>query len=191
LTIAWDIDDVLNDFMKQWFHNWQHLHNTCNLSYADITQNPPHNIIGVSLDEYRDSIDQFRSSELFANMPPNQDILQWFKQYGHFFRHIAVSAVSRKVANVSSSWLFRHFGDWIRTFAFIPSPRIGENIPLYDSTKAQYLNWLEKADIFIEDNQNNVDAIGQTKIKSFIVAQPWNNSKIQIGQILTAITGEL
>ena len=84
----------------------------------------------------------------------------------------------RNAAIASASWLLTHFGDWIRTFTFIPSQRNGENLPLYDLTKADYIKWLNKADVFIEDNENNIAGLEQLNIRRFIVARPWNSSKI-------------
>ena len=65
LTIVWDIDDVLNDFMKRWFEQWWRPQKTnCKLNYNDLVENPPHNILGIDLQEYQNSIDAFRSLKI-------------------------------------------------------------------------------------------------------------------------------
>lgn len=189
LTIVWDIDDVLNDFMKRWFEQWWRPKKTdCKFNYHDLIKNPPHNILGIDLQEYQNSIDAFRHSKLFEVMPPNIEVLEWFRKYGQLSRHIALSAVSRNAVTASASWLFTHFGDWIRTFTFVPSQRSGENLPLYDSAKAGYIRWFNKADVFIEDNEDNIAGIEQLNIRRIIIARPWNSSKIGFEELLSILT---
>jgi hypothetical protein len=175
--------------MKRWFEQWWRPQKTnCKLNYNDLVENPPHNILGINLQEYQNSIDAFRSSELFRDLPPNAEVLEWFRKYGRLFRHIALSAVPRNAAVASASWLFTHFGDWIRTFAFIPSQRNGENPPSYDLTKADYIKWLNKADVFIEDNESNITGLEKLNIQRFIVTQPWNSSKMGVEELLSTLT---
>ena len=157
------------------------------MDYQDLAENPPHEILGITLEKYRNSIDEFRLSKEFKKMQPNQQVHQWFKEYGQFYRHIALTAVPRIAAPESAAWVFRHFGDWIRSFAFVPSKRQGQILPVYDLTKADYLKWLNKADIFIEDNELNTAGLKQDTIRSFIVARPWNSSKTQTEDVLSIL----
>ena len=188
LTLVWDVDDVLNDFMRCWFEKyWLSEHLDCPLSYDDIRENPPHRILGVELEEYFKSIDGFRLSKLFQEMPPNREVYEWFCEYGSSFRHIALSAVPRSSASSSAWWIFKHFGNWIRSFAFIPSQRLRENLPTYDSTKADYIRWLKKADVFIEDNENNVAGLKEDEVRRFVVCRPWNLSKTEIKEVLSKL----
>lgn len=187
LTLIWDVDDVLNDFMRYWFEQWWQPKSDSKLCYEELVSNPPHDILGISLEEYRNSIDVFRLSNLFAQMPPNPEIKNWFLNYGHLFRHIALTAAPRLAAAASSSWVFKHFGDWIRIFTFIPSERTGQNLPAYDLTKADYIKWFNKADVFIEDNEANIKEINKLGIRSFIVSRPWNSSATKINEILREI----
>ena len=49
-TIIWDVDDVLNDLMYSWFQEHRDLYNPdSTLKYQDITQNPPHEILGITI----------------------------------------------------------------------------------------------------------------------------------------------
>jgi len=42
-AIMWDVDDVLNDLMGEWFRTrWIPLHPQCPVDYLGITVNPPH-----------------------------------------------------------------------------------------------------------------------------------------------------
>ena len=42
------------------------------------------------------------------------------------------------------------------SFHFVPSPRLGEQAPEYDRNKADYLKWLNKVDILVEDSEQNI-----------------------------------
>ena len=184
LTLIWDVDDVLNDFMRCWFEQWWRPKLGSKLCYEELVSNPPHNILGITLEEYRDSIDGFRLSGLFEEMPPRPELKNWFSEYGHLFRHIALTGVPRLTAAASASWVFRHFGDWIRTFTFIPSERLGQDFPVYDLTKVDRIKWLSKADVFIEDNEANIEEAHKLNIHSFVVSRPWNSSTTKVDEIL-------
>ena len=188
LTLVWDVDDVLNDFMRCWFeHYWLPEHSSCTLSYSDITANPPHDILGISLEKYQQSLDEFRLCDSFEQMRPIPEIHEWFGKYGHLFRHIALTSVSRIAAPVSAKWVLNHFGDWIRAFNFIPSSRANEKLAEYDPTKSDYLNWLNKADVFIDDNESNIIGLGNSVVKSFIIDRPWNSSNLSIDKLLYSL----
>ena len=189
ITIAWDVDDVLNDLMRCWFETWRHSKcGGCRLNYEDIRENPPHDILGIEREAYLQSLDRFRLSEAFQNMPPHQTVYRWFKQYGTHFRHMAMTAVSRLAAAQSAAWVMQHFGDWIRTFHFVPSARTGDISTHYESTKAEYLKWLDRVDIFIDDNEKNIQEARSLGIRCFLVSQPWNSGGIKIEEILQILT---
>jgi hypothetical protein len=47
-TIVWDVDDVLNDLMAQWFsRGWKRERPTGAAEYCDLNENPPHASLGV------------------------------------------------------------------------------------------------------------------------------------------------
>lgn len=175
-TIVWDVDDVLNDLMLSWFSEaWMREHPDCAVKYGDITENPPHDILGVGRDEYLGSLDGFRLSGLYADMPPHPAAKEFFGRHGDGFRHIALTAVPLKAAHVSAGWVMKHFGRWIRTFHFIPSKREGEALPSYDEDKGRFLEWLGKADLFIDDNSGNLSHARRTGIKALAAPRPWND----------------
>ena len=185
LTLAWDVDDVLNELMRTWLEVWwRPQHSGCMLNYEDIRENPPHQLLGVKLDEYLQSLDDYRLSGLYEQMQPNPEMLEWFEKHGSSFRHIAVTSVPRVAAPVSASWVIRHFGDWIRTYHFIPSPRSAEILPKYDATKTDYLRWLNLVDILIDDNKQNVTGLKTTSIQYFLVSRPWNSSLLKMEDLL-------
>jgi len=129
-TIAWDIDDVLNDLMLLWFkQKWVAEHRDCRLRYEELTENPPHKLLEVGLNDYLGSLDEYRLSPLYQQMSPIQEVRGWFVKYGGNFRHIALTAVPLIAAPASAQWVFKNFGTWIRTFHFVPSKRGGQDIP--------------------------------------------------------------
>ena len=187
-TIAWDVDDVLNDLMLMWFEQkWLMDHKDCKLRYVELAENPPHRLLGVGINEYLNSLDEYRLSSLYQQMTPVKEIMEWFVRCGNNFRHIALTAVPLVAASASSQWVFRHFGIWIRTFHFVPSKRAGQNIPDYDTDKSAFLMWLSKVDVLIDDSQANVKAAECIGIRSILWPRPWNDSIQTPSEALTSM----
>ncbi len=151
--IVWDIDDVLNDLMKVWFEqHWLPCHPECPLRYDKIVDNPPHQLLGISEGEYLESLDEFRASEAARTMRPNPEILDWFQTHGARHRHLALT--SRPLASMpaAAEWLFLHFGGYIRTVSVVPS-RLEAGLPAGDVTKGDFLKWLGKDAVLVDDNE--------------------------------------
>jgi hypothetical protein len=184
-TIIWDIDDVLNDLTKQWLEiSWLPSHPGCTLKYEDVTDNPPHLLLGVTREEYLESLDEFRLSSRAGEMMPEIFLINWFRENGSRFRHIALTARPRKTVPPAVDWMLRHFGEWFQTFSFVPAERPGEAPGHPDRDKAGFLSWLDKADYFIDDNDGNVTAAGHLGIATFLVSRPWNNGGLTLENIL-------
>jgi FMN phosphatase YigB (HAD superfamily) len=186
-TIVWDVDDVLNDLMHSWFLSWCEDHPGCTVRYGDLKENPPHEILGVTLDSYLRSLDAFRLSPSYQNMVPIQEVRDWFIQNGSRFRHIALTAVPLRAASFSAQWVFRNFGIWIRAFHFVPSKREEETIPQYDRDKTTMLQHLGKIDLFIDDHVEHVVAAQKAGINSLIFPRPWNRSGMSIAETLAKL----
>jgi hypothetical protein len=122
-------------------------------------------------------------------MQPNPEVLKWFEKDGSAFRHIAVTSVPRVAGPISSSWVIRHFGDWIRTLHFVPSARGGHVLPEYDATKADCLKRLNPVDIFIDDSEHNLTGLTKTGIRYFLVSRPWNTSTLTMKDLLRILLG--
>jgi len=188
-TIAWDVDDVLNDLMCAWFEScWMPSHPDCPLRYDQISENPPDALLGISRAEYLASLDGFRLSESARTMLPAPEVLAWFREYGRNFRHLALTAVPLRAASVSAAWVMRHFGSWIRSFHLVPSPRQDEKIPDYDQTKEDFLRWWGKVDILVDDNPVNVASAQRLGIQALLVSRPWNQGKQTLAQTLDVLT---
>lgn len=185
LTIAWDVDDVLNGLTRAWFEKeWLAVHPHCALRYENLKENPPQRILGVTLLEYLESLDHFRLSEKYRDMKPVPEVADWFKKYGAGFRHLALTAVPFKASARSAFWVLDNFGMWIRTFHFIPSQRQGEELPGPDKNKSDYLAWLNKVDIIIDDNEENIRGAVKLGIRGILIPRPWNNAKGTVSQAL-------
>ena len=184
VTIVWDVDDVLNDLMRAWFtEEWAPAHRECRLSYANIRENPPHHVLGVTKAEYLASIDAFRISEKARSMRPTPAILEWLRCYGARYRHVALTARPLDSIPCLAEWLFRHFGTYFRCFGVVPS-RLDSSEPRYDRDKRDFLTWFRKADLFVDDSEENVAAAKRLGIRSVLYPQPWNNTSATVAETL-------
>lgn len=187
-TIAWDVDDVLNDLMRCWFEqHWLLTHSDCTLRYEDITENPPHRILGINLKEYLDSLDAFRLSKKAEQMQPVPEVISWFSKYGEYCRHIALTAQPLNTVFSASAWVFRYFGTWIRGFHFIPAYREGQHIPEYDRGKGEYFLRLGELAVLVDDNPVNIDKAEKLGIKGVLIPRPWNKGDFTIGKVLNSL----
>ncbi|HHW21228.1 hypothetical protein [Thermodesulfovibrio thiophilus] len=183
-TIAWDVDDVLNNLMQEWLQKKWCKETKLTVKYEEIIENPPHKILNISLDDYLSSLDSFRLSNMYQEMKPDKKIVKWFSKYGHLYRHLALTSTPLLTASTTAQWVFKHFGRWIRTFHFIPSKRNNINAPQYDKDKSEFLLWFSRIDIFIDDNKKNIDSAKKAGINAVIWPQPWNNSNLSPDETL-------
>jgi len=194
-TIAWDVDDVLNDLTFVWFNeDWLPAHPQCAVGWEQLTENPCHETLGISLEAYLQALDRFRDSDMFPALSPRAEIASWFVEHGPRWHHFALTAVPRRAAHRSAAWVFEHFGDWIRGLHFVPSRRATERAPRYDESKAAYLQRIGPVNLFIDDNEQTVAAVKALGIRTLLFPRPWNGMRQEsIGQFvrdLTAITRE-
>ena len=187
--IVWDRDDVLVDLMRCWLDDWWNPANPgCQVSYDDLEENPPHKIIGVSLEEYLKSLDEFRVSDRAASVQPVPEVLEWFGKFGHCCRHMVLSATSLETAPAAASWTFRHFGAWIRSFHLIPSPRHGESISHYETDKGEYIHWLGMGDVLVDDSPANIESVARYGVAGVLMPRPWNGKNGEITDALDRLT---
>ena len=183
-TVVWDVDDVLNDLMYQWFaYGWRVEHSDCLISYQDLTNNPPHQVLGIGRAEFLSSMDSFRKTERARNMSPNPEVVTWFQERGAGFRHIALTARPLETAPDVAHWVMHHFGAWIRCFGVVPT-RLDEGLPIYDRTKGEYLAWLGRGDILVDDSGENIRDAGSLGLRTLQPAQPWNTSRLSVSDLL-------
>jgi hypothetical protein len=175
-TVVWDVDDVLNDLMHSWFDSvWIPDHPGELLRYPDVSQNPPHGLLGVSRDEYLSSLDEFRLGPGYARLEPNPDVLSWLAAEGWRSRHVALTATPLRAVPTTAAWVLRHFGRWIREFAFIPAERTGETLPIYDLDKGQWLGRYGASSILVDDSPQNIAAARAAGVATLSWPRPWND----------------
>jgi hypothetical protein len=189
-TLAWDVDDVLNSLMRVWFEDFlrKNIHRGIRTTYEQLSENPPHELLGMTLNQYHISLDEFRLSGRYERLEPNSEILNWFTTHGHCCRHLALTAVPLAAAPISSVWVLKHFGKWIRTFHFVPSKRAEETIPAYDRSKADFIGWHGKIDVLIDDNPEHIEQAAQIGLQGILITQPWNAGKMDLSETLASLT---
>lgn len=187
-VVIWDVDDVLNDLMGEWLkRSWRKMNPNCSLEYPMLTRNPPHELLGVPKGQYLDSLDAFRQNH-FMDLKPLPEMQDWFHSYGHKARHIAVTSVPLKASHLSASWVFSHFGRWIRSFHVVPSPRPGDLSETGNPTKAEFIYAFSKADLVVEDNPETITSLRQKGINTLTVPRPWNRSAETVGDTLAKLS---
>jgi FMN phosphatase YigB (HAD superfamily) len=175
-VVIWDVDDVLNELMREWFDDWWRPgHPECTYRYADIAANPPHHVLGISEQTYLRSLDAFREDR-FARLVPRPEVLEWFAEHGHRSHHVALSAPPEAFAHVSAGWVIEHFGQWIRTYAFVPARRGRPEVADPRTAKREYLEWLGRGDVFLDDREDNVESARALGLKGIVMPQPWSIS---------------
>ena len=185
LTIVWDVDDVLNALMRDWFTGeWKPHHPESRQSYADLTANPPHEVLGVTREQYLDSLDRFRLSGAAHEMAPNPEALAWFRTHGTNFRHIALTARPLDTAPPAAEWVMRHFGNYVRVFGVVPC-RSSADTPAYDRNKSEFLEWWGRGDILVDDSPDNIASAERIGVCGGLFPQPWNRG---VGSALDSLT---
>lgn len=173
-VVVWDVDDVLNELMREWFEGWwRPAHPECVRQYSEITANPPHAVLGIREAAYLESLDAFREAR-FAHLIPRAEVLAWFEGYGDRAHHVALSAPPEAFASHSASWVMKHFGRWIRTYAFVPAKRGRPEVADPRIAKKAYLEWLGHGDVFVDDREGNVADVRSLGLRGIVMPQPWN-----------------
>jgi FMN phosphatase YigB (HAD superfamily) len=185
-TIAWDVDDVLNDLTRVWFDRvWRPAHPESTVRYEQLTANPPHECLGTTRQEFLRSLDAFRLA-YFDALEPSAAVLAWLARHGADCRHVAFTAAPRRVAPLSAAWVLRHFGDWIRVFAFVPSPRDDDRLPRAGG-KGEALEWLTGIDVLVDDSPVNVAAARAAGRAAVLVPRPWNSARGTVEDALSEL----
>lgn len=173
-TIAWDVDDVLNDLLRGWFErSFRVAHPASPITYDQLSENPPHRQLGLEPGEFLASLDAFRLAHA-AELSPTPEVLAWFERHGDEHRHVALTATPLHTAPISAAWVMRHFGRWIRTFAVIPSPRPWDTSKRWDETKGDWLSWCGKVDVLVDDIPRNLASAEAAGVRAVRWPRPWN-----------------
>ncbi len=169
------MDDVLNDLMAAWLEQvWSAGHPDQPMAPANVRANPPHELLGIALGDYHASLDEFRVGDGYAAMPPNPAVLAWLDTHGESCRHVALTATAFRAAPSTAAWVLRHFGRWIRVFAFVPAERPGEDLPQYDADKGAWLARLQGPAVLVDDSPANLAVARAAGAGAVRWPQPWN-----------------
>jgi hypothetical protein len=191
-VIAWDVDDVLNELMREW------LRFACaeglvppDVPYESIVANPPHQALSIPPDAYLESLDRFRLTRA-AHLRPRPNVLTWFERHGERAHHVAITATALIATPVSAQWVMHHFGRWIRTLVFVPSPRAHAPLPTFDESKAAALSRFGRIDVLVDDTPKNFVGIesvpsGSGGLVTLLWPQPWNASPWSEQETLEAL----
>ncbi len=183
LTIAWDVDDVLNNLAYEWLNYFCKKYNK-KISYEDLVINPPCEIIGVSREEYSASLDEFRLSEAALNMEPDKNILCWMEKSGNKFHHIALSATSAQTARNGAYWVMKNFYKYIHSYNIVPSYRANDKVLRPFQNKGEFIESLKFVDVLVDDNEHNIKDAVSAGAQGFLVKRPWNKGGLEIPEIL-------
>ena len=153
--------------------------NAVPLEYEKILHNPPYTDLGITKDDYLESLDCFRLGK-YMGLEPIPEILGWFQKYGNLAHHVALTATPLSTARLSAEWVMNNFGKWIRTFSFIPSPRKGVDHIQYDKDKIIYCA-RNSIKTIVEDNVATITEAKEWGMNAVIVSQPWNSSLSCVG----------
>lgn len=174
LTIAWDVDDVLNNLMEKWLEFFCHESN-CVVSYEAIIKNPPCEILNITKFEYEKSLDKFRLSNEALEMQPNSEILFWMEQYGKNFNHIALSATSANTCCNGAYWVMKNFYKYIHSYNVVPSIRSNDGVLRPFLNKGDFIQKVQGIDVLVDDNEQNIIDAQKAGCRGFLVKQPWND----------------
>jgi len=114
-------------------------------------------------------------------------VLEWMKQHGDGFRHIALTARPLDSAPNVAEWVMRHFGAWIRCIGFVHT-REDDHFPAYDRTKGEFLDWLNCGDVMVDDSAGNILQAQSRGLKTLLYPQPWNDSLLSVEGLLDDLT---
>lgn len=191
-TIVWDVDDTLNNLTEVWFNEWWLPENrSATIRFGQLKENPPSHLLGISHEAYLASLDAFRASELAGKIKPAPQVMDWFGLHGEEARHLVLTATPLQDAPRSAAWVLEYFGTWIRSYNVIPSKRPGQSLPLYDKTKIEFLNWLGKASILVEDDEANLKSAYEAGYQVIGIPQPWNNIRCSLDEALAQLTADV
>ena len=149
--------------------------------------NPPHRLCGLDLQDYLASLDQFRLCPAFASLAPRPELLEWFQRNGDAFEHHVLTARPTRTVAAGSSWVFTHFGRWVRHFHFVPAARPDDLAPDSGAGKECLLRQIGCVDFMVDDSAGNLKACAPLVGRGILVPQPWNGGDHGI----TAVLGDL
>lgn len=175
VTIAWDVDDVLNELTRSWAE-------TAGLGdrFKDGQGRDPGayvNSLGFPPSDYLISLDEFRAN-CYGSLEPNSLTHAWFVQHGSRCDHVVVSRTPLKASSIMRAWVLDHFGRWITNVIVTPSWRSTDPSGTLYPSKGDIMQSIRKPAVLVDDTEANlVEARRTCHVVTF--AQPWNSGASQ------------
>lgn len=187
--IIWDLDDTLNELMRAWlgWHDLQTATAGGRVAFWALSENPPHRVLGLSLEAYLASLDAFRVSPAARALRPPSAVRTWFASHGHAFEHHVISARPVGTVPAAAAWVFTHFGLWIRHFHVAPARRVHQRLPDAGRKKSEIIASLGGADFYVDDNAEELRRAQAVVRTCLLVSQPWNTGGKTLTEILAAL----
>ena len=171
--LVWDIDDVLNRFM---FLAFEDLLARKKMKYEELSVMPPCEKLGIGKPEYLAALDAARPG--LYREGPRPEVMDFFERHGGDFEHVALSAAPVRFAPDSARWLLRHFGRWIQSCVFIPSPRPGVTVLSQRfRSKGEALAALGSRAVLIDDSPLNAADALEHGGRALLFPAPWNQNR--------------
>ena len=73
-------------------------------------------------------------------------------------------------------WIYHNYGQWIHTVHVAGTGR-NKEMDYKNISKADFISWIDKEVLFIDDSEENVNAVSETGSETMLYPQPWNSSK--------------
>jgi len=187
--LIWDVDDVLNQLMGAWLKYWNHENNS-NFVLKDIKENPPNKILGISREIYFNSLDEFRNTEAGKSVQEDSTVKNWFNNHGNKYNHMACTARPIETMPNQSWWIYQNYGQWIHTIHAAGTYRELET-DYRTVSKADFISWIDQKVIFIDDSEENINAVSATGSDTILYPQPWNGANYSAKNFITILNSKL
>lgn len=185
--ILWDIDDTLNRQIEIFM---EHSPLAAGKEYREINLKPQYLSFGCTREEYLDDLDRCRR-EFIYDSEPRPEMVEFFREYGHSFRSLTLSAVPITIAPLSAAWVYRHFGQWIQGTIYVPSKRSRVQILSHSfNSKAEAVTALNG--LLVDDTADHVESTREAGGRALYFPAPWNeNADMPITVFLQQLIDEL
>ena len=175
VTIAWDVDDVLNDLTREWAC-WAGLESQFAAGHGS---DPAEYVasLGFPKERYLASLDEFRALR-YASLRPSGVVLDWLDRNGGRCDHVAITRTPLAAEATMRRWVDAHFGAWITEVFVSPSMRVTDPPGTTYPSKGEIVRSLGGDVVLIDDTEDNL-ASARGICESVAFAQPWNTADDQ------------
>lgn len=176
ITRAFDVDDLLFDFINPFLEWHKNTHNT-SVCKKQIFTYELEKIFEVSFDEMINRVGNFYSTPAFQELPPYEHAKELMDSLNNADVNIAVTARHSSIKKITMQSLERHFPKKIKEVYFTNQYKF---ISPADKMKRKVDICVEMgAKIIAEDSYRNCLDCAEVGIKAFLLIQPWNRKYLE------------